>query len=167
MKAILERRSIRKYTGEPVAPEQLETLLKAAMAAPSAGNEQPWHFVVIDDRDILFKITDFHPYSQMLKQAPLAIAVCGDMEGLKYEGFFWAQDCSAATENMLIAATEMGLGTVWLGVYPLKELVAGVKDILKLPDNITPFCLVAVGHPVEKKAPADRFDRKRIHKNGW
>lgn len=169
MDAILSRRSIRKYTAKPI-PEQLtKELLEAAMSAPSAGNQQPWRFVVIDDRRILDEIPKFHSYSEMLKEAPLAILVCFDkrLEGKKAGGLWWVQDCSAATENVLIAAHAKGLGAVWLGIYPDEGVVAGVRKLLGLPSHITPFSLVSVGYPAEKKPRADRYDASRIHRNKW
>ncbi len=166
MHAIFKRRSIRRYTNKIVSDELLEQILKAGMAAPSAGNQQPWHFVVIDDREILNEIPKVHPYSNMLKEASHAIVVCGDTSRQRYEGF-WVQDCSAATQNMLLMATELGLGSVWLGVYPNKERVNAIKELLNMPENVIPLCIVSVGYPAETKEPADRFDAARIHRNRW
>lgn len=166
MNAIFKRRSIRKYTDKVVPEEHIEQMIKAAMAAPSAGNQQPWHFVVIDDRQILNEIPKFHPYSSMLKEASHAIVVCGDVSNLRYEGY-WIQDCSAATQNLLLMATELGIGTVWLGVYPNEERVKETKELLGLPENITPLCIVSIGYPAETKGPSNRFDATRIHRNKW
>ncbi|NLI59927.1 MAG: nitroreductase family protein [Clostridiales bacterium] len=168
MNAIFKRRSIRRYTDERVSEELIEQLLKAGMAAPSAGNQQPWHFVVIDDRQILDEIPKFHPYSKMLKEASHAIVVCGDGDPtrLRFEGF-WVQDCSAATQNILLMATELDLGSVWLGVYPDEYKVKALKELLDLPDNIIPLSIISIGHPAETKGSADRFDVTRIHKNRW
>ncbi|NLD50386.1 MAG: nitroreductase family protein [Clostridiaceae bacterium] len=166
MEAILNRRSIRKYTDKPVTEEDIRCLLQAAMSAPSAGNQQPWHFVIIRDRSILLKITEVHPYSQMLAQAQAAILVCGDESLEKHKGY-WVQDCSASTENILIAAQEKGLGTVWLGVHPNEERKAGIKKILGIPDNITPFSIVSIGYPAEKKEPSNRYNEERIHYDVW
>lgn len=166
MKAILERRSIRKYTNEPVNEEDFKALLKAAMAAPSAGNEQPWEFIIVKDRQLLTEITKFHPHSKMLNEAPAAIIVCGDHEKEKYKGY-WVQDCSAATENILIAAEDKGLGAVWLGVYPNEDRVKNLRKLFHIPSHVTPLCIVAVGHPGEKKEPADRYDKKRVHTDKW
>ena len=164
--AIFSRRSIRKYTEQPVSDEAVKELLAAAMAAPSAGNEQPWHFVVMDDREILDEIPKFHPYSRMLGEAPMAILVCGDLELQKYEGY-WVQDCSAATENLLIAAQAKGLGAVWLGVYPIEERVAGFRKLLGVPDHVIPFALISIGYPAEQKIRADRYDSSRVRRNRW
>jgi len=166
MEAIFKRRSIRSYTSEDVSDAQVEKLLSAAMAAPSAGNEQPWEFVVIRDRKTMNAITSIHPYAAMLKQAPLAICVCGDLHREKYAGY-WVQDCSAATENLLIAAADMGLGTCWLGVHPLKDREEGIAKLLGVPEHIVPFAVIAVGHPNENPGPVDRFDPSRIHGDRW
>jgi nitroreductase len=166
MEAILSRRSIRRYTAEPVPEEVIQELLAAAMSAPSAGNQQPWHFVIIDDRRILDEVPKYHPYSSMLKQAPLAIAVCGDLE-LEFMRGYWVQDCAAATENILIAAQAKGLGAVWLGVYPVEERVKATQKLLGLPEHVIPLCLIAIGYPAEKKPPANRYNASRIHRNRW
>ena len=166
MKAILTRRSIRKYKPQAVPDEIITELLTAAMCAPSAGNEQPWEFVVINDRKLLDRIPEFHPYATMLKEAPVAILVCGDLKREKHKGY-WVQDCSAATENMLIAVNEKKLGAVWLGIYPREERVAGLRKLLGIPENIVPFSLIAIGYPAEVKEPADRFDPSRVHQNRW
>ncbi len=164
--AILTRRSIRTYTGQPVAEEMIHKLLVAAMSAPSAGNQQPWQFVVTTERSLLDALADLLPFGKMLKQAPLAITVCGDAKGSPREGY-WVQDCSAATENLLLAAHALGLGGVWLGVYPREERVAGVRQILGIPEHITPLCVVAVGHPAEPAGPADRYRPERVHRERW
>jgi len=165
MKAIFERRSIRKYTGEPVPEEDMKDLMKAAMAAPSAHNKQPWEFIVVKDRQLLIEITKFHPYSKMLNEAPFAIIVCGDQS--KEDLGYCVQDCSAATENILIAACDKGLGTVWLGVYPKEDRIRGIRKIFGIPEHVMPISIIAVGHPGEKKEPADRYDENRIHMNKW
>jgi nitroreductase len=166
MEEIFKRRSIRKYTSEPVPDDLLKELLKAAMAAPSAGNEQPWHFVVIRNRSILDEIPTVHPYSQMVKQAPVAILVCGDLK-LAVHGEMWVQDCSAATENLLVAVQAKGLGAVWLGVYPRKERINGLRKLLNIPTTVVPFSLVPVGYPAEQKLPANRYNESRVHNDRW
>jgi len=166
MKSILNRRSIRKYTSRAVEESKIEQLLKAAMAAPSAGNEQPWEFIVLRDRTTLNAIPKIHPYSLMLYEASVAILVCGDLSREKYKGY-WVQDCAAATENMLIAVNDKGLGAVWLGIYPVEERITGLRRLLSIPENRIPFSLVALGYPAEKKEPADRFDPERIHYDCW
>jgi nitroreductase len=166
LEAIHGRRSIRRYRDEPVDVSAIEAMLRAAMAAPSAGNQQPWQFVVLDDRRVLDAIPEFHPYSAMLHEAPLAIAVCGDARSEKHEGF-WVQDCSAAVQNLLLAAHALGLGAVWLGVHPDEDRAARAKELLGLPDGVTCLAIVAVGHPAEQKGPEDRYDAARVHRNHW
>ena len=168
MQAILTRRSIRQYTDEPVQEAVVDELLTAACSAPSAGNEQPWHFVVIRDRNTREKITHVQPYSGMLRDAPVAILVCGDpeLEMNQHRGF-WVQDCAAATQNILIAANAKGLGAVWVGVHPQAEWVAGIRRILGIPEHVIPLGLISLGHPAEKKEPEDRLDRKRVHYDRW
>ena len=164
--ALLTRRSIRKYTKEPVSDEAIKMLLEAAMAAPSAGNQQPWHFVVIRDREILDEIPKLHPYAQMVKEAPVAIVVCGDKRSVKYKDY-WPQDCAAATQNLLLAAHANNLGAVWCGVYPNEERVRPLRELLGIPEGVLPFSLIAVGRPDEKQPRAERFDSTRVHANRW
>ena len=166
MDAILSRRSIRKYTADPVPETVINELLEAAMSAPSSNNQQPWHFVIINDRRILVEIPKFHPYSNMLKEASLAIAVCGDLQLEKNRGT-WFLDCSAATENILIAAQAKGLGAVWLGIYPREERVKGLQNLLALPQHVIPLSLVSIGYPAEEKPRANRYSASRIHCNQW
>jgi len=166
LEAILTRRSIRRYTAEPVADDLIKKLLEAAMYAPSAHNQQPWQFIVIQDREVLNKIPEFHPYSSMLKSAPLAILVCGDSSRFK-SPYFWPQDCAAATQNILLAARALGLGAVWMGVYPKENLMDGLRTLLNIPKEIFPFSLIAIGHPAEEKPKPERFDEQRIHYNKW
>ncbi|KPK31984.1 MAG: NADH dehydrogenase [Chlamydiae bacterium SM23_39] len=165
LEAIRTRKSIRKYLSKNIDSKIIEEILSAAMSAPSAMNEQPWQFIVIDKRDILSKIPDFCPYSQMAKDAPLAILVCGDDKGER-EGF-WIQDCSAATENLLLAAHEKSLGAVWTGVYPRQGRVLEFQKMLKIPKNIIPFALIVLGYPDEKPKQKDNFKREKIHYNQW
>jgi nitroreductase len=166
MDAILGRRSIRKYSPQAVDQELIRELLTAAMSAPSAGNEQPWHFVVIKDKNLLNEIPKFHPHSSMLREAPLAILVCGDLTLEKYKGY-WVQDCSAATQNLLLAAHARGLGAVWLGIYPIDERVEGMRKLLSLPEHIVPLSVVSLGYPAERKSPLNRFQESRVHDNRW
>ena len=163
---IQRRRSIRKFKDQPVSDEQVEVLLRAAMAAPSAGNEQPWEFVVIRDRAKLDRATEIHPYAGMLKSAPLAILVCGNLDREKHKGM-WVQDCSAAVQNLLLAAANIGLGTCWCGVHPAPEREEAFRQLCGLPANVVPFALVAVGVPDEEKGPADYFDPARVHNETW
>lgn len=164
LEAIYTRRSIRKYRPETIPQDLIEALLKAAMSAPSATNKQSWHFVVITDREKLESIPHFHPYSNMLLQAPLAIVVCGDTEA---QPDYWVQDCAAATENILLAAHAKGLGGVWLAIYPREPRIKGLQDMLGLPDHIIPLSLVSLGYPSETKSPSHRYDESKIHINQW
>lgn len=165
---LFARRSIRRYTEEEVAPEKVEILLKAAMAAPSAGNRKPWHFVVVDERGILESLADTHPYAGMLHEAPVCILPCGETDrGVAGKGGYWIQDLSAATENILLAAVGLGLGAVWCGVFPVEERVEATRNILRLPEHIVPLAYVAVGHPAESKPPRTQYDAGRVHMNGW
>ena len=166
MEAINTRRSVRSFTSKPIAKEIVEELLRAAMSAPSAGNEQPWQFVVIDDRKMLDRIIDVNPNAKMCKEAQAAILVCGDTSKEKYPGF-WVQDCSAAAQNILLAAHDKGIGSVWTGIYPIKERVEGFRKLLGLPENVVPFCLVPLGYPAKQAPQVDRFQRDRVHHNGW
>ncbi|MBN1138433.1 MAG: nitroreductase family protein [Anaerolineae bacterium] len=164
--AIMTRRSIRAYTAQPVDEGLIKELLAAAMSAPSASDRQPWHFVVITERRQLDAMTAILPYGQMLKQAPLAIVVCGDRERQPMEGY-WVQDCSAATENILLAAHARGLGAVWLGVYPREERIQGISRLLGLPEQAPPLAVLSIGYPAEQAGTADRYDESRIHRDRW
>jgi nitroreductase len=161
---IFARRSIRAYTAELVREEDIETLLKAAMAAPSASNLKPWHFVVVTDRQTLDALAERHPHGKMLFEAPLCIAVCGDPST---SGRFWVQDCSAATENLLLAAVALGLGAVWLGVYPKEERVAPVREVLGIPEMVIPLNLISIGHPAEEKEPRTQYNEAHVHRGRW
>jgi nitroreductase len=167
MQALYSRRSIRKYTSESISEQAIKELLEAAMSAPSAGNQQPWHFVVIHDRKLLDQIPSLHPHSLMCREAQTAILVCGDPTLEKHVGY-WVQDCAAATENLLVAVHARGLGGVWVGVYPREERVIGFRKLLHIPEHVIPFALVPLGYPAEEKPPRpDRYSEARIHKNSW
>ncbi|MHA1168123.1 MAG: nitroreductase family protein [Candidatus Hodarchaeales archaeon] len=166
IEALLTRRSIRKFREGTVTEDNVKEILKSAMHAPSAGNQQPWQFVVINDRKILERIPSVHPYSKMVRQASLAILVCGDKRLEKHEGY-WIQDCSAATQNLLLAVHALGLGGVWLGIYPRKDRVSGMKKLLNLPDEVTPLSLIPIGIPGEEKQDVNRYLKERIHYNNW
>ena len=166
LEAILGRRSIRKYTAEPVTEADIDTILHAAMAAPSAGNQQPWHFVVSTDREQLARMAECTPYGSMLLAAPLAIAVCADTRELKHPQM-WQQDCGAATENALVAIHALGLGAVWLGFWPKMERVEPLRAVLGLPEGVEPFSVLAIGRPAEGKPPAGRYDAGRVHPDRW
>ncbi len=164
--AIFTRRSIRSYTDQKVDKKLIEEIISAAMYAPSAHNQQPWCFLVIDEKALLEKISNFHPYAKMAKSAPLGILICTDTKLHKIENY-WIQDCSAATENLLLAAHDKGLGAVWTGIYFNKELEKNYTKEFNLPENILPFAFVVIGYPKEQKAKQERFDKKRIKYNNW
>ena len=166
MAPILSRTSIRDFTDLPVSDVTVDALLRAAMAAPSAADERPWHFVVIRDQHIRERILEINRFAHIVPQAPVAILVCGDERLQKHRGF-WVQDCAAATENILVEAEKLGLGATWLGVYPIEGMVQGLRRLLNIPEHAIPFALVAVGHPGERHEPADRYDDSRVHEESW
>lgn len=166
IEAIYTRRSIRKYTSQSVSEEIIHELLTAAMYAPSAGNQRPWHFVVIRDRQTLDAIPEFHPYAKMLKSALVAILVCGEPALEKYRDR-WTLDCSAATQNILLAAHAKGLGTVWVGIYPEASRMDGMRNLLALPKHIIPLSLIPIGYPAEQVPQPKRFNASRIHYDKW
>ena len=170
--AVLEnihsRKSVRQYTSEPVSSEQVETLLKAAMAAPTAVNYQPWRFVVVTERAELDEIAGILPYAQMIKQTPVAIIVCGETTWMGgEENPYWQQDCAAATQNILLAAEALGLGAVWTGVYPNRDLYPKLHDYLGLPENVQPMCCIPIGHPAGETKPRDKWKPEKIHYGKW
>lgn len=162
---IMTRTSIRAYTNEPVSNADIETMLRAGMAAPTAVNRQPWHFVAVTDKAKLEELAGSR--GGMVKQAGVAIVVCGNLnKALQGPAqAFWIQDCSAATENILLAANALGLGAVWTGCYPIDNRVAEVSKVLKLPENMVPFCVIAVGHPAEQPTPKDKWKPENVSFN--
>ena len=167
---IMTRTSIRQFTSEPVPAEMVEQMLRAGMAAPTAMNSQPWEFVVIDDRDTLDKLAAQLRYAKMLQQAPLAIVVCGhtkwlDREGNERENIFWVDDCSAATENILLAAHALGLGAVWTAAKDDRGAI--VADALGIPDGVQPLCVIPVGFPADNPQPKDKWKPEKIHFNRY
>ncbi len=166
LKAILSRRSIRKYSGKDIPAEFYEIILKAAMQAPSARNRQPWHFIVVSDKIILNRLADSSPSWKMLAQADKAIIVCGDKETEDAESFL-IQDCSAATQNILLAAHELGLGAVWLGVHPREDRLQAIQKHVSLPARIVPVSMISVGFPDEERQSEDRFMAERVHFDRW
>jgi nitroreductase len=166
METIFKRRSIRKFTSEPLSEEVILRFIKAGMNAPSAGNEQPWYFIIINKREILTAVADIHPYAQMLRHAPGAIMVCGDPRLERHEGY-WVQDCAACTENILLEISDNGYGGVWIGVFPRDERISALRRLLNIPDEIIPFSIIAMGHPAESKEPNNKFKEDRIRYNVW
>jgi nitroreductase len=163
---IINRRSVRKYLPQPVPDELLEDILRAGMYAPSAVNKQPWHFIVVRDRKIMEEIMRVHPYASMLKQAPAAIVVCGDMH-LANAPEYTPVDCAVATQNILLAAHGLGLGGVWLGLHPREERKKAISALFKLPENVMPFSIVSLGYPAEIPPFPQRFRKDRIHFEQW
>jgi len=166
---IHSRKSVRNYTQEGVDKDTLQVLVKAGMAAPSAMDKRPWSFVVVTKKDVLAKLADTLAYGQMLKSAAAAIVVCGRLDKSlpNVEEGFWVQDCSAATENILLAAESLGLGAVWLGVYPSGQRVAGVRNVLSIPDQVVPLNVISIGHPTGVEKPKDKFDPSNMHWDKW
>jgi nitroreductase len=166
LEAILTRRSIRKYEEKPVPEELVKKLLAAAMSAPSANNTQPWHFVVVTDRQLLAEIPKVNPYAKMAADAPLAILVCGDAT-LELAPGYWVVDCAAAVENLLLAAHALGLGAVWTGIYPRDERMNGFRHLFGLPHHVAAHSLIVLGYPAETVPPDDRYRQERIHRDRW
>lgn len=168
---IATRKSVRSYTDEPVSDEMIEKLLRAAMAAPTAMNRQPWEFIVLKDRDTLDALAGKLRHAKMLQQAPLAIVVCAETmitlrDGTVVENSFWEHDASAATENLLLAAEALGLGAVWTAASD-GERCAIVKEALGIPGTIKPLCVVPIGHPAGDEQPKDKWKPEKIHYNRW
>ncbi len=166
LREIRIRRSVREYRDEPIPSDKIESLLRAAMQAPSARNCQPWEFVVITQQQLLNKIPEFHPYSKMVPNAGAAILVCGNAK-LQSEPGYIVQDCSAAVQNLLLEAVHQNLGAVWLGVYPREERTKGMIELFDLPDHIIPVALISIGVPAEDPEPEDRFRKEKIHFDCW
>lgn len=166
IEAINTRRSIRKFTGEIISDEELKVILKAGFQAPSAHNFQPRDYVVVKDKEIIDKIADFHPYAKMLPKAGCGIVVCGDSQKQPQMGFLVA-DCSAAIQNMLLAAHGLGLGAVWCGIYCDEKLVKNMSEVLKLPEKIIPIGMVVVGKKAVDKEAVDRYDESKVHYDRW
>jgi len=160
---IFARRSIRRYQTKPIPEVDVRSLLEAAMAAPSANNSRPWSFVATTDRKLLKALADALPYGKMLADAALAITICADTS----RSAWWVQDCSAAAENILIAAAGLGLGGVWLGVYGRLEREAAVRRILGMPDSVAVMCVISLGHPDESKEPRTQYDESVVHRERW
>ena len=166
LEAIFTRRSIRQFTDERVSEEMVEKLLRAAMNAPSANNRQSWHFIVVNEREKLNKIAEIHQYGKMCAHAPLAFICCHD-ETLEDVRSYGIQNVSAAIQNMLLATRDIGLGGVWLGVYPRDERVKEFQVIFHMPDHILPVGVVFVGHTDKEQTYVDRYQPSRVHYNSW
>lgn len=166
LEAIYTRRSIRQYQDRPVSDEAVRTILGAAMMAPSAGNVQPWQFIVVTDPALMNQVKDVHPYVGMAAGAPLGILVCGDLSLEKYPGF-WVQDCAAAMQNMLLAVHDQGLGAVWTGIHPVDDRVERFRSIFDLPEQVVPLGFAVIGWPVKPGRRKERYQAARVHQNRW
>jgi len=164
--AVKTRRSVRSFSDVPVSEELVNSLLEAAMLAPSAGNQQPWQFIIVRDPDLLSAVPRFHPYCKMITDVSVAIVVCGDPIGKKWPDF-WVQDCSAAVQNLLLAARAEGLGSVWTGVYPIEERMNGCRELFSIPAHILPFAIIPLGWPRQKNCfkETNRFNQKLVHRD--
>ena len=179
MDVLLTRTSIRSFTGDPVSREQLETILKAGMAAPSAMNVQPWRFVVVQEKEKMAEIFGNGPRSGMFTTAGAVIVVCGQTSFLRkpfgqpdapetqQPNIFWFEDCSAAAENILLAAHALGLGAVWTAGYPAEERTAPIAAALGLPEDVSILCIIPVGVPAESPEPKDKWNPDNIHWDRW
>ncbi len=164
---ILTRTSVRRYTSQPVSPDERDAILHAAMSAPSGVNRQPWELVVVDDPNLLDALAGNLPYARMVAHAPMAIVVCGNRDRFLDgdDSTLWIQDISAVSENILLAAHSLGLGGVWTCIYPHSDRVAAARSVLNLPGNLVPFSLIPVGHPASNHAPMDKWHPDRVHFN--
>ena len=161
MNEIFHRTSIRKYQNKPIDDEKIEKMLRAAMAAPSAGNQQPWEFYVVKDKNLLEKLSKTSPYAVCTASAPLAFVACYRVNCKMPE---YAQiDMSASVENLLLEADSLGLGAVWLGIAPLKERMEAARSVLNIPENLEAFAIIPCGYPVSVNPQQNRFDKQRIH----
>lgn len=169
LNTIFTRTSIRKFTNEPVEKEKIELMLRAAMSAPSACNKQPWEFIAVTDEKTLNELGEKLPYAKMLIGARLAFIVAGNLaKALEGQGqIHWIDDCSAATENILLAARSLGLGAVWTAVYPGEDKINTVREIFALPETVIPLNVIPVGYPAENPQPKDKFKPENIHYNKW
>lgn len=169
LSVIHSRKSVRHYLERPVTKESLDVLLRAGMAAPTAGDKRPWAFVAVTEKARLEKLAEALPYGQMLRKAGAAVVVCGipkkSFPGRERE--YWVQDCSAATENILLAAEAMGLGAVWIGVYPVTERADAVRKELGIPGDVTPLNVISVGYPAGIEQPKNKYDPANIHWEKW
>ena len=164
--ALLNRRSIRKYKAQQISEENINKMLKAAMYAPSAMNTQAWQFVVVDNKQTLMDIFKIIPHAEMLKQTIKAILVCGDVSVEKNETWI-LENCSAATQNILLSAYGLGIGSCWISVYGSEDTFKKIKSLFNLPENIIPFSLISLGYPDEEVKTEERFKEEKIHFNKW
>lgn len=164
--ALLNRRSIRKYTGQKILGEDFNKILNAAMYAPSAMNLQAWQFIVIDEKEILIETIKSIPYAEMLKQSSATIIVCGDSAVEKNESWL-LQNCSASIQNILLSAHGLGIGSCWIAIHGMDDVYKNIRVQFKLPENIVPVALISLGYPDEKVEAEERFKQEKIHFNKW
>lgn len=165
---INNRCSTRVFNDEKISLDDIKTIIKSAFCAPSATNLQPWEYIIITDEDKVLYMRNIHPYAQMFETATAGIVVCGNLDKVipNYEDF-WVQDCSAATQNILLAANALGISSVWTGIYPVKERCEKLKEYFNMPENIMPFALIALGYSNNEANILDKYDEKKIHINNW
>ncbi len=164
IKNILNRKSVRQFMDKSVEKEKIDLILRCAMSAPSARNRQPWKFIVIDDKDLLNALAQELPHAKMLFTSPLGIVVCGnveDKEDLTAQKF-WSQDCSAATQNILLAVEALGLGACWTACHPKEDCIEISRRILNIPEGLVPFCVIPVGYPANDSSPIDKWNEDNI-----
>lgn len=166
IESLVMRRSIRKYKDHKISKDKVDIILKAAMYAPSAMNLQAWHFIVIDDTHILNETIKSIPHAELLKQTPAAILVCGD-SAIEKNDSWMIQNCSAAIENILLAAHGLGIGSCWIAIHGMAEVVESVSKQFKLPENLVPISLITLGYPDETVTAEDRFNKEKVHYNRW
>jgi nitroreductase len=166
LEALMTRCSIRRFDARPVGQQQVQRMLDVLFRSPSAGDARPWQFAVIDRRDLLDRLETAMPKCEMLQTSPLGILICAEPARELIPGF-WPQDCSAATENLLLAVHGLGLGGVWIGLHPVAERERAVREIIGVPEGLVPFALVAIGYAAEQPKLESRYDATRVHWNGW
>jgi nitroreductase len=166
LEAIMTRRSIRQFTEEPVTDEEIETVLRAAMAAPSAHNGRPWRFVVVRDREVLARLAKATPFASPLASAQVGIVVVAERRVSAYAGF-WVIDCAAAIENLLVAARAIGLGGVWIGVHPIRPFAYAVRRVVAAPRSVSVHSMIALGRPAKERTVPDRFEDEWVHRDRW
>lgn len=166
LEAIYTRRSIRKFELKDVSDDILQKILRAGMSAPNSGGQRLWQFVVVKDREQMEKIIDAYPYAKMLRDVPFAIIVCLDKTREKYEER-WQMDCATASLNILLAAHGLGLGGIWLEVYPIPERVTAIRESFGMPEHVVPFAVFGIGHPAEEKPGLDRYEESLVHYDSW
>lgn len=166
IEAIKSRRSVRSFTNTEVPLSLVKELITVASHAPSAGNGQPWHFIVVDDRQLMNEMAQINRHGEMAREAPVGIVVVGNLDKERIPGF-WSQDCAAVTQNLLLVAHDRGLGATWTGIYPVRNRVEGVKKLFMLPGNSVPFSFVVLGYPARRESLVPRSEQAPVHYNHW